>query len=239
MTHTEARKHIIAGFRAVFGRDPSISEAECCQAVGWLETRYGTAWKGAGAGSHNWGAVQSSRPPCDPIRSFQYTDSSPRPDGSSVTYSICFRRYETDEEGAADMIKIMLRTPPERAAAALGDLYALSAAMHAAKYYEGFGSTVTARIANHHRALSSAVERIRAEVNPVARRPVTLQRGAAGETVKTLQRRLNDTGCWELPIDGMFGPRTEIAVRRFQLIRGLAPDGVVGPRTWAELRVTC
>lgn len=38
------------------------------------------------------------------------------------------------------------------------------------------------------------------------------------------------------PLDGHFGPRTEAAVRRFQLWAGLAPDGVAGASTLAALR---
>lgn len=34
---------------------------------------------------------------------------------------------------------------------------------------------------------------------------------------------------------GTFGPETESAVKTFQVRRGLAPDGVVGPHTWREL----
>jgi len=35
--------------------------------------------------------------------------------------------------------------------------------------------------------------------------------------------------------DGIFGPRTEAAIRAFQQIFGLTPDGIVGPATWYEI----
>ena len=33
----------------------------------------------------------------------------------------------------------------------------------------------------------------------------------------------------------LFGPKTEAAVRAFQRQRRLVPDGIVGPKTWAEI----
>ncbi len=49
-----------------------------------------------------------------------------------------------------------------------------------------------------------------------------------------LQRLLNEHGS-SLIVDGVFGKKTDEAVRRFQLIHGLTTDGIVGPKTWAAL----
>ena len=40
------------------------------------------------------------------------------------------------------------------------------------------------------------------------------------------------------PADGRFGPKTRDAVRAYQRARGLTPDGIVGPKTWAALLQT-
>jgi peptidoglycan hydrolase-like protein with peptidoglycan-binding domain len=60
------------------------------------------------------------------------------------------------------------------------------------------------------------------------------QDGAQG--VRELQVRLRTVGYEPGPIDGLFGPLTEGAVRSFQRAHGLAADGVVGPRTDSALR---
>lgn len=57
-----------------------------------------------------------------------------------------------------------------------------------------------------------------------------LRVGAKGPRVVQLQRAL------DLRADGVFGPATKRAVKRFQRRRGLTVDGVVGPATWAAIR---
>jgi hypothetical protein len=53
--------------------------------------------------------------------------------------------------------------------------------------------------------------------------------------VRLIQEALRLAGLDPGPVDGAFGPRTEGAVRAFQSSRGLAADGIVGPRTWDVL----
>lgn len=62
-----------------------------------------------------------------------------------------------------------------------------------------------------------------------------LKRGGIGPEVRDLQRRLQDLGYSPGPPDGIFGPRTESAVRAFQRDSRLHVDGIVGPRTRAAL----
>lgn len=64
-----------------------------------------------------------------------------------------------------------------------------------------------------------------------------LRRGAAGAAVKTLQELLIGQGvsCGRWGADGEFGPATESAVKLYQRVQRLDPDGVVGPLTWAAL----
>jgi peptidoglycan hydrolase-like protein with peptidoglycan-binding domain/DNA invertase Pin-like site-specific DNA recombinase len=57
--------------------------------------------------------------------------------------------------------------------------------------------------------------------------------GGDGEAprVRALQRKLRALGWQPGSTDGLFGPRTEAAVSRFQQAAGLAADGIVGPAT--------
>jgi hypothetical protein len=57
----------------------------------------------------------------------------------------------------------------------------------------------------------------------------TLRRSARSELVKVIQTKVN------ADVDGVFGPLTEAAVRRFQRDHDLVPDGIFGPLTWAAL----
>jgi murein L,D-transpeptidase YcbB/YkuD len=53
--------------------------------------------------------------------------------------------------------------------------------------------------------------------------------------VRRLQHRLALAGFAPGPVDGLYGPRTEVAVSRFQAATGLAIDGIAGSHTLAAL----
>jgi peptidoglycan hydrolase-like protein with peptidoglycan-binding domain len=60
--------------------------------------------------------------------------------------------------------------------------------------------------------------------------------GAPGSpAVRRVQRLLARAGSAPGPIDGRFGPRTEIAVRRYQAANGLTVNGIADARTLAKL----
>jgi transglycosylase-like protein/putative peptidoglycan binding protein len=58
---------------------------------------------------------------------------------------------------------------------------------------------------------------------------VVVKRGDRGDAVRSIQRELG------IPADGVFGPMTERAVKRFQSGHDLVPDGIVGPLTRSAL----
>lgn len=65
--------------------------------------------------------------------------------------------------------------------------------------------------------------------------------GSVGSSVLKLQQQLNEISnnyplIPKLTPDGIFGERTQEAVRTFQSIFGLTQDGVVGSRTWYRIQ---
>ena len=61
-----------------------------------------------------------------------------------------------------------------------------------------------------------------------------LSQGSSGGTVRALQALLTGYGD-KLDVDGIFGPNTDRAVRRYQSKHFLDTDGIVGPKTWSRL----
>lgn len=74
-----------------------------------------------------------------------------------------------------------------------------------------------------------------APAQPARRRTGVIVNGQIvrrGPEVEQLQRDLGMSGS---DVDGLWGPNTEAAVRRFQETNGIAVDGIVGPDTRAKI----
>ena len=62
-----------------------------------------------------------------------------------------------------------------------------------------------------------------------------LRRGSTGSTVAMLQLALKRSGFYTGALDGIFGYRTENALRNFQSMNRLRTDGVAGKVSWSLL----
>lgn len=56
-----------------------------------------------------------------------------------------------------------------------------------------------------------------------------------GPDVTVLQKKLNSKGYNAGAVDGIFGEKTQLAVKTFQQSHSLPVDGIVGPETWSRL----
>jgi peptidoglycan hydrolase-like protein with peptidoglycan-binding domain len=77
----------------------------------------------------------------------------------------------------------------------------------------------------------SAVKRAQANTSRAATKTVKVNGKARiiGHSVRAVQHELG------IPADGIFGPQSLKALKRFQRAHGLADDGIVGPATWRAL----
>ena len=64
----------------------------------------------------------------------------------------------------------------------------------------------------------------------------TIKLYSKGEWVKVLQTLLNAKNSAGLEVDGEFGVFTYSAVNKYQTAHGLERDGIVGEKTWGELK---
>ena len=62
-----------------------------------------------------------------------------------------------------------------------------------------------------------------------------LKKGYNDPAVRDLQEALKALGYDVGPVDGVFGVKTEAAVKKFQQAREIAVDGVVGRVTWINI----
>ena len=140
--------------------------------------------------------------------------------------------------------------PIDKSALAAGDLvfrkYATSSRMYHVGVYMGDGTVVHAKGRDHgvvREPLSKAgwnrYGRLKCFGGAAAGYYRLLKNDGkpymSGADVLAVQTALMQKGFSPGEIDGVYGPKTEAAVRAFQSVSGLVVDGIVGPRTWAKL----
>jgi N-acetylmuramoyl-L-alanine amidase len=67
---------------------------------------------------------------------------------------------------------------------------------------------------------------------------ITYKRGSSGSAVSQIQTRLKTWGYYSYEIDGVYGSRTEAAVKAFQKRNGLTADGMAGPATLSAMGIS-
>ena len=102
---------------------------------------------------------------------------------------------------------------------------AASAAMVVSPTAAAFAAAGSGGGSGSHLSSASAANRAIAPAAPSH----YLRLGSQGPDVVRIQSALGQAP------DGIFGPRTDAAVRIFQARNGLASDGIVGPHTWGTL----
>lgn len=60
----------------------------------------------------------------------------------------------------------------------------------------------------------------------------------SGSKIEQIQQALKDIGYDPGTVDGIYGLRTELAVKKYQIDQGLVPDGDVGPQTLESLGIS-
>lgn len=150
----QARGVLVAAFAKRGMLAPTLPELQAAQAIGRFEGGYGKGWGEAGAGSHNWGAVQCGHmAPCGP-GCFEYGDS--HADGSG--YRGCFKRYESGVDGAAGLLHELYRRDGVPAAMRAGDAWRIAHAMRKTGYFEAPTGRYAKAIELHASALAVSVD---------------------------------------------------------------------------------
>ena len=80
-----------------------------------------------------------------------------------------------------------------------------------------------------------AEQQVLPAADPLAPRPLLLQRGDTGPQVRALQSRLRQLAWYAGDVTDTYGPKTQAAVRGFQGKRGLPVTGSVDQRTMRRL----
>ena len=84
----------------------------------------------------------------------------------------------------------------------------------------------------------NGITKVQPKAKPAAKKPAKTTRlvkqGSRGAHVKMMQTQLNKKG-FKLSVDGIAGPQTIGALKKFQKSKGLVVDALCGKQTWSKL----
>lgn len=151
--------------------------------------------------------------------------------GNLVTIKDNFRAYDSDEEGVKGYYDFI---STKRYANLKNTKDYCQFAEYLKKDGYATSSTYINTLTNTvKKYLLSSYDNPKIDIEPKSQHP-TLSKGDKGEEVELLQELLVLHGA-KIKVDGIFGERTDEAVRQFQLKKALAIDGIAGPKTWSKL----
>lgn len=201
-----------------------------------------------GTGSFNWGAVHGT----GSAGSFLHVDH--RTDGKP--YVTPFKKYTSDQEGARDVVDLVLKPNVRAAIARSGSIADAVQAMKDNFYFEATVGQYGAMVTNNYKALTAELGwtpllkgAASSGAVPLSQPPQAwpsfsgpfvppvLVHGNSGLAVALWQRYLNFTSIvgTTVNVTGVFDDLTLDATRTYQSAKGLRPDGIVGALTWATV----
>ena len=194
----------------IFGAEASFEDSnpqafDCSELVQWAAAR---------AGVKVVDGAQNQRDACRSAGTLMPVDVGLRTRGALL--------FRIDEGPGGDHVAISLGTG--QTIEARGRAYGVNVFQAAGRRWTHAGI-----LPGSHVEVSVAAPQI---VEPGSRR---LRVGKRGEDVRWVQRRLQMHDLDPGPADGIFGRRTDKAVRAYQQARDLEVDGIVGPNTVGAL----
>jgi len=156
--------------------------------------------------------------------------------GTLVTIKDNFRAYSSDEEGVRGYYDFISTTRYANLKTAITPLaYAQMLKADGYATSSSYVNTLASTVKKYDLEKYDTPKIIITDVSDLAIDRPMLKRGSKGNEVQAWQMYLNSHGFQCGKTDGVFGAKTEAAVRAYQRSKGLTADGIIGAKTWASV----
>jgi len=166
MSDELARQIVLSAFEAEKpGYQPTKGELQAVQGVASFDGSYGQWGSYKGGPSHNWGAIQCCLPDKEgncPPTAWLRDDYDAK---TGKRYAVCFKGYDSDLDGARDLLRQLYGRKSVAAVLPTGDLGKIMAAMYDTHYFGGFTTDRTKAILEYAQATKRHVVRLSAKLS--------------------------------------------------------------------------